>query len=165
MDDAVRRDFAGLVDQATSLAAKLLREQGEFDPFGILINQAGAFERAGGYTGNDRLSGGELRELAIRFMRSRANQGTLKACAVCADATLNGPDGRATDTINVFLEHHDGEARTVLKPYFKGADGGLFFEPLILLTDEPAVFAGSNDPSGKERDPKRRGVFGRFGRG
>ena len=166
MEDSVRRDLASLVDRATSFAAQMLLENGEFHAFGNLINSDGAFEIAGVYTGDEPTSGEEIRELTMKFMRSRANQRTLRACAVCADVRLKSPEGRATDAINVFLEHQQGEARTVLKPYFKGVDGGFYFEPLILLLDGPTIFAGSKgEPGGAEGGPRRRSLFGRFGRG
>lgn len=119
--DLVQDDFNQLFQHALSLAERLLNEQqGAFAPFAVAVASDGQGEQFGA----DPSAGPEEQiQLLEGALRQRAEQGTIRATAVCFNVRLKSrEDGSETDAIEFLIEHQEGTAQRVNVPYV--AEGG-----------------------------------------
>ncbi|NKX90152.1 hypothetical protein [Nocardia coubleae] len=97
-----------LLDAALIRAEEQLTQHGEFYPFSVAIDIAGNRKLFGAGTGDAR------RAKELNFDALRARRTDIRAAAVVIDVSLpeTGSSG-----IEVHIEHADGPAIGVLKPY------------------------------------------------
>ena len=114
-------DLDQLLNVALEFAKKMLKEHGEFYPFGASMGIDGNITMDGAATGREHPPSQELHDLLSESYTQRANTGVLRAAAICADVRVPPPSSdQKTDAIQVGLEHANGEAATVFLPYQKG---------------------------------------------
>src|SRR5580698_7631415 len=109
-----------------AFAKKLLKDYGEFYPFGVAMGLDGKIIAvgAGAGDGNDNPPPGELIDLMIVHFKQEAGGGQLRAAAIFYDV-LTLPPGQAEkcDAICASLEHQSGEAYDAFAPYKKSESG------------------------------------------
>ncbi|WP_141691664.1 hypothetical protein [Nocardia brasiliensis] len=97
-----------MLDEALTVAEQRLTEHGQLVPFGLVVDRKGTTQlitaEAAGATQSLALG-----TAAIGAMRSR-----IRAAALVVDVRLPDTGG---DGVEVFLEHAEGIALTVLEPY------------------------------------------------
>jgi hypothetical protein len=114
-------DLDRLLNVALEFAQKMLKEHGEFYPFGTSMDPDGKIIMDGATTGQEHPPSQELFDLLSESYAKRANTDELRAAAICADMRVQPPGSlQKTDAISVALEHANGEAVTVFLPYQKG---------------------------------------------
>ena len=117
-------DLDQLLNVALEFAQKMLKEHGEFYPFGASMGTDGKITMDGAATGREHPPSKELLDLLSESYTQRASTGGLRAAAICADVRVPPPGSdQKTDAIQVGLEHANGEAVTVFLPYQKGWAG------------------------------------------
>jgi hypothetical protein len=137
-------DLDQLLNVALEFAKKILKQNGEFYPFGASMDADGKITMDGATTGEERPPSQELLDLLAQSYANRANSGELRAAAVCADVRVPPPGSEAkTDAIQVGLEHSTGEAVTVFLPYEKGWFGRVRYGNLFASTRDRQFFSSA----------------------
>jgi hypothetical protein len=135
-----REDMNELLDPLIEFAKKLLEKNGEFYPFGNFMTTDGTIELMAAMDG-EQPDSAELIDLLAGACRKKAEQGSIRASALCYDVRWRGENGQPTDAIAVAIEHRDADPITVVVPYSKGRFGGWNFEPLVATAGQRRVFA------------------------
>lgn len=131
-----------LLTVALEFAQKLLKEQGEFYPFGASMSADGKVCMDGVATDEEHPPSQELLDLLADSYSKRANSGELRAAALCADVRVPSPGSvEKTDAISVGLEHVGGEAVTVFLPYRKGWFGRVRYGNLFASARDRQFFS------------------------
>ena len=126
-----KREVEFLMSEGVPFAEKLMREDGEFVPFGAvmlldgLIQTVGTPEEANDVTAEDTL------EQLLRGFREGAQSGQYKATALFVDVRVAPDGGAKTDAIEVGLEHESGYCVNVYYPYTRSSDGEVQFGDLF----------------------------------
>jgi hypothetical protein len=137
-------DLDQLLNVALEFAQKMLKQHGEFFPFGASMALDGKITMDGATTGKEKPPSQELLDLLSESYTERANKGELRAAAVCADVRVPPPGSEAkTDAIQVGLEHANGEAVTVFLPYQKGWFGRVRYGNLFASARDRQFFSGT----------------------
>ena len=86
-----------LLKVALEFAQKMLKQHGEFYPFGASMGLDGKISMDGAATGQERPASQELLDLLSDSYSRRATAGELRTAAICADvrvpSRLRGEDG------------------------------------------------------------------------
>ena len=136
-------DLDRLLNVALEFAKKMLRQHGEFLPFGASMGLDGKITMDGATTGEEKPPSQELLDLLSESYAKRAKKGELRAAAVCADVRVLPPGSEAkTDAIQVGLEHARGEGVTVFLPYQKGCFGHVKYGNLFASARDRQFFSG-----------------------
>jgi hypothetical protein len=100
------------------VAERMLREHGEFYPYGGVMLPDGSMQQFAVYEGKERPKSKELYDLMLAQFREGALQGAYKATAIVYDV-LTVPPGASekTDAIAVRLDHRDDYSVVVMIPY------------------------------------------------
>ncbi|WP_242395998.1 hypothetical protein [Anaeromyxobacter oryzisoli] len=107
-----------LMNELLPLARRMLREFGEFHPFGGALKTDGTFTHLGATTERDYGPSSELIKLLERDFHDRASAGTIRAAAIVTNRSL-GPSAtdEMRDAIEVRVDHVDGFSANVYFPY------------------------------------------------
>lgn len=104
-------DLDRLVTLVLGFADRMLRENGDFYPFGATVSVAGQVVMLAGMPDDsERPSSASVIAVIVDSARSRRN--ALRAIAICSDVRAND-----SDAVRVGLEHRDGHALAVYVPY------------------------------------------------
>ena len=123
-----------LVDSLLPFAEKLLREQGEFLPFGAWTPLDGKIQWVSAKGETEYPGSQSLLDILVSLFSKEATEGKLLATAICLDTRFRPSEGaETTDAICFRLESQAGEALAVYVPY------KLHKEP---LADEYTVESG-----------------------
>jgi hypothetical protein len=137
-------DLDHLLNVALEFAQTMLKQHGEFYPFGASMRTDGTVSMDGATTGDEKPPTQELLDVLAASYAKRANTGGLRAAAVCADVRVPPPGSETkTDAIQVELEHANGEAVTVFLPYKKGWFGRVRYGNLFASARDRQFFAGA----------------------
>lgn len=115
------------------LAETMLREHGEFYPFGAIMTSSGEIRHIGAkLEDDDHPSSQRLVDLLTETFKKQAKNGELRAAGICYDG-LTVPPGEVQkrDAVCCCLEHYSGETVNVFVPYFKRADGGIEYREIF----------------------------------
>jgi hypothetical protein len=135
-------DLDQLLNVALEFAQKMLRQYGEFYPFGTSMGIDGKIIMDGATTGREHPSSQELLDLLLNSYAKRVKTGELRATAICADVRVQPPGSvQKTDAISVGLEHTNGEAVTVFLPYQKGWFGRVRYGTLFSSGRDRQIFS------------------------
>ncbi|MEV6660176.1 hypothetical protein [Nocardia fluminea] len=126
----VQDDMDDLLDAALTLAEERLTQRGEFYPFSMAIDASGDRKLLGAGTGDTR------RAKEMSFGALRAMRPDIRAAAVVVDVSL--PE-TGTSGIEVHIEHSNGPAIGVLKPYTI-SNGTVTAEPLEGFTAQHLIW-------------------------
>ena len=113
-----KTECEALLNEAMPLAEKMLREHGEFYPYGYEMTSAGVIKLTAGYTDTDRPKSAVIIDLLIEGFRQDAAAKKIKATALVYDMLVVPPGARAkSDAIAVALDHRDNYSVIVIFPY------------------------------------------------
>jgi hypothetical protein len=107
-----------LLNEAMPFAEKMLREHGEFYPYGYEMMAAGEIKQVAGYTGTDHPKSQKIIDLLIDGFKEDSAVHRIKATALVYDMLVLPPGASAkTDAIAVALDHQDNYSVIVIFPY------------------------------------------------
>lgn len=118
-------ELDALFDTLLTFAKTMLREYGEFYPFGAVMTSGGEIRQVGAkMEGDDHPPSQPLIDLLTESFKKQAKKGGLRAAGICYDV-LTVPPGEVQkrDAICCGLEHYSGETVDVFVPYVKKAGG------------------------------------------
>ena len=118
-------ELDALFNTLLPVAQRLLRECGEFLPFGAIMSSSGEIRLVGGeIEGDDYPTSQPLLDLLTEAFKKQSMKGELRAAGICYDVLTVPPgEDRKRDAICCGLEHYSGETASVFVPYVKAADG------------------------------------------
>jgi hypothetical protein len=131
-----------LMNEMLPFAKKMLKEHGEFYPFGGFLRSDGSIVHVGAADpSTDHPRSVDLLDTLKRDFRRRASREGIKATALLADTLVTPPNRDAkTDAIKVLLEHKDSYCAEVFFPYRRDGRGGLEVDAPFAQEGEPSVF-------------------------
>ena len=113
-------DLNRLLDSVLDFAHKMLKEHGEFYPFGHSLDLAGNIAIYGVDTGNEHPPSQQIIDTLSSVYKQKAKAREVRAVAICFDVRVVPPEQQnKTDAICVGLEHESGETADVFEPYQK----------------------------------------------
>ena len=135
-----KQDVEALMNDGVSFAEQMLRDHGEFLPFGRAMKTDGEIVHLAGYNGVEHPPSQEIIELLNDDFRSAARQGKYKATALFYDVRLGqGDGGDKSDAVAVALDHRDEYSVVVYFPYAL-QDGALSFGDLLAEKGTGRIF-------------------------
>ena len=133
-----KSEVEDLMNASIGFAEKMLKEHGEFYPYGAAMTTDGEIVSVAADGGGEQPPSQEIIDLLKESFRAAATAGEYRATALIYDVRASTPpDGEVSDAIAVALDHRDDYSVTVLFPY-KIADGELVFGQIFAQ-------AGAND--------------------
>jgi hypothetical protein len=119
-------------------AERMLSEHGEFYPYAMTLDSAGAIEPLAPAIESDDPDVGDVLVALHSDLREQAAEGSIRASGIAADVTLTDPDsGETTDAVQVELDHADGDAVDIYVPYETQGDAVKFGELVAAQGREP----------------------------
>lgn len=107
-----------LMNSLIPFAVRILREYGEFLPFGGAMTSGGDIVHYGAKGATDRPRSSELISLLEEGFRAKIAENSVIAVALVLDVLIK-PPGKSSkmDAIQIDIEHRDGYAVRVYRPY------------------------------------------------
>jgi hypothetical protein len=123
-------ELDALFNTLLPFAKTMLREYGEFYPFGAIMCSNGEIRQVGAkIEDNDHPPSEDLIDLLSESFEKQAANGELRAAGICYDALTVPPgEDRKRDAICCGLEHYSGENVDVFVPYIRAADGNVKYD-------------------------------------
>jgi len=133
-------DCNQLLNATLPRAEKLLREHGEFFPFGAQMLLNGEIVSVAAHSGEEQPPSQHIIDLLLTSFKDGAQKGELIATALVSDVRVAPPGADyKSDAIAVSLDHRDSYSVTVFFPYFI-ADGELALGEAFGNVAEYAIF-------------------------
>ena len=130
-----------MLDFLVEFAKLMLREQGEFFPFGAGMTDEGEMTSLGADAGHRRPTSSELIALLHSHLVEQASAGAIKASGICMDVRIQPPDSDTkSDAICVELEHRAGETVHVFLPYVISGSGEVSYGEIFATPGERVIF-------------------------
>jgi hypothetical protein len=115
---SAKDDCNQLLDATVPRAENLLREHGEFFPFGAQMLPSGEIVPVAVYAGEEQPPSQDLIDLLLTSFKTRAYDGEVVATVLLYDVSVTPPGSdRKSDAIAVNLDHRDNYSVTVFFPY------------------------------------------------
>lgn len=135
-------DLDALLNVLLPFAQQSLKKQGEFYPFGALIDNDGNPECVMAQpTGIKHPQSQEIIDTLTAGFRDKISQDGLKATGICFDGKVIPPgQSGKSDAICFKLEHVSGEAVDVFVPYRKGLFGKIKYDALFASQGIASIF-------------------------
>ncbi|HEX5066204.1 MAG TPA: hypothetical protein VFY49_08830 [Myxococcota bacterium] len=131
-----------LMNEGIPFAEKMLREHGEFFPFGIVQKADGSVQQIGASDGREHPPSKDVVELLDRAFRRGAESGDYAATALFIDVRTTPPGSAAKiDAVQVGLEHVSGYCVDVFFPYHRSNDGAFEWGELFASKREGSAFS------------------------
>lgn len=107
-----------LMNSLTPLAVQMLKEYGEIYPFGGIMTSEGEVVHYGAKGATDHPNSSELISLLEKGFRAKIAENSVMAVALVLDVLIK-PPGKSSkmDAIQFDIEHRDGYAVRVFRPY------------------------------------------------
>lgn len=124
-------------------AKKMLREHGEFYPYGGAMRPDGSMSMQAATDGNERPKSQDLIDLMVEGFRKEARLGKYKATGIVYDVVTVSPGAtEKTDAIAVRLDHEAGYSVVVMIPY-RARDQVIEGTPFA-VSGEGSIFPGGD---------------------
>jgi hypothetical protein len=120
-------ELDALFNTLLPFAQTMLREHGEFYPFGAIMTSSGEIRHVGAkMEDDDHPPSQPLIDLLTETFKKQAKKGELRAAGICYDVLTVPPgEDQKRDAVCCCLEHYSGETVNVFVPYVKAADGDI----------------------------------------
>lgn len=142
-------DLDALLNDLLAFAERMLREQGEFYPFGGSITADGERISVGAKGSSDHPPSRELIEIMTDAFRRQAAEGKIRAAGICFDVRVVPPgQPDKTDAIELSLEREGDDAVEVCSLFAAGRRG--------LLWRDVRVDRDTNNVCGASKDLTKR---------
>jgi hypothetical protein len=149
-------DAEALLAQFLPFAEKMLREHGEFLPFGGRMNPDGEIVWEGASNGQERPLSQDLITLLRNGHAKLAVSGLIKASAIVYDVRIVPPGCVSKqDAIAVELDHEHGYSAIVYYPYRLDSAAVLHVEPPFTHQGQNFTFVGGSPNKSLERTRDR----------
>jgi hypothetical protein len=134
-------DINALLNELLPFAERMLREQGEFYPFGGSITPDGKHISVGAKGSCDQPPSREIIDIMTDAFRRQAAEGKIRAAGICFDVRVV-PPGQVdkTDAIELCLERAGGDAVEVFVPYALLPNGEITYGDMFASTRTPTMF-------------------------
>ena len=136
-----KADCETLMNEVLGVAKRMLREHGEFFPYGGAMEPTGEIVSVSGYDGREQPPSADIIRLIRGAFVDAAAAGTYKATALVYDVRVTSrASGVKSDAIAVALDHRDQYSVVVFFPY-QLVNGELRFGEVFAQQGERNVFA------------------------
>jgi hypothetical protein len=124
-----KKDAEMLMNAVLPVAERMLREYGEFYPYGGYMEASGGIVHVGAHDEDtDHPKSRDLLYVLRDSLAARARAKQCKATAIVFDVLVDVPEtGRRSDAIQICLEHADGYCAEVFIPYEIAATGRIIY--------------------------------------
>ena len=140
---SAKADCEALLEAVVPFAERMLREHGEFFPYGGALDPHGGITNVAGYDGREQPPSEDIIALIKEAFVEGARAGSYVATALVYDVRITVPTSREdSDAIAVSLNHRDNYSVVVLFPY-QLSDGELKLGATIAKRGEADVFVSS----------------------
>lgn len=144
-----KRESEQLMNELLPFAWRMLREFGEFHPFGGVIRSDGSLAHYGAATGEELGPGAEAADLLMRRFHTEAVQGRIRAAAIALNVTVELPTGGVrSDAVEIRIDHIDGYSADVFFPYRRSPGGELERGSTFAVRGDAFAFASAGDSRG-----------------
>ncbi|MBW8864572.1 MAG: hypothetical protein JF609_06545 [Verrucomicrobia bacterium] len=134
-----RQDYDALLNALMPFAEQMLKQHGEFFPFGAAVNLTGEVTAHATYDGNELPPSEEVIASLTKAFLSEAREGKIRAAGICYDGRIIQGD-KKVDAVMMTMEHQSGNASKVCVPYTKGWFGKYNFGQMVAALEEPKIF-------------------------
>lgn len=122
-----KTECEALLSAVMPFAEQMLRDYGEFAPFGSAMTPTGEVKLVAGHDQREQVLSAEVIEQLKQSFKQGACSGEYKATALTSNMKINLPSsGQKADAIEVLLNHRDNYSVVVFFPY-ELKDGALSF--------------------------------------
>ena len=135
-----KEDVESLMNEGIQLAEQLLREHGEFFPYGYAMQTDGEIQSVAASDGTEHPPSQELIDLLNAGFRKNAESGKYRATALFIDVRVAPEDGAKVDAVQFGLEHRSGYCVNVYYPYTRSPDGQVQFGEIFASPRKGVVF-------------------------
>jgi hypothetical protein len=133
-----------LLKEMLVFAERMLREYGEFHPFGGTIRRDGRIALVSGRTNMDFPPAADVIRILEDGFRHEAAAGDIRAAALVVNVSILPPEqSHKVDAIGIALDHRDDYAVRVFFPYHLPAEGGVKLDPPFALSGMSYAFRGA----------------------
>ena len=137
---SAKEDCETLLNATFPHADQMLREHGEFFPYGGALAPSGEIVAVAGYDGRARPPSDDVIRLIKAAFVDGAKQGRYQATALIYDVRIAMPGaGEKSDAVAVSLNHRDDYSVTVIFPYTLSGEGP-DFGPAFAQEGEADIF-------------------------
>ena len=137
-----KADCEKLLDELIPFAEKMLREYGEFLPFGGYMLPEGAIVHAGAQSGEEHPPSQDLIDILRGAYQKKASRREVRATALVYDVRVKPPGGdQVQDAILVELDHETHYSIRVVFPY-RLLNGAISRGETFAMKGTDAVFGG-----------------------
>jgi hypothetical protein len=113
-----KADCEILMNEAIPFAKRMLREHGEFYPYGYVMKPSGEIALKAGYDGTEHPKSQVIIDLLTAGFKEDAAAGRVKATALVYDIRVIPPGAsEKSDAIAIALDHRDNYSVVVILPY------------------------------------------------
>jgi hypothetical protein len=142
MRPAPKDEATNLMNMLLPFAERMLKEHGEFYPYGGAMLPDGSMTMIGADDGNQHPKSQPLIELMAASFRDAAAHGKYKATGIVYDVRTLPPGAiEKTDAIAVRLDHEAGYSVVVMIPYRLAPGRDLVKGPVFAMKGEGSIFA------------------------
>jgi hypothetical protein len=135
-----KADAEKLLAKARVVAGRMLREFGEFHPYGYIMRPDGEIVRVGATTGDEHPASKDLISILRDGYRKEAEAGRLLVAAVVYDARVATPSmSEKKDAVAFQIDHRDGYSVEVFFPYSLDSTD-VVFDPPFAQKGADAIF-------------------------
>ena len=135
-----KEECEALLNSALPFAERMLREHGEFLPYGHALDSAGKFVAVGATDGREQPPSADVIALLKQGFVQAAREGKYDATALVYDVRVALPSsGEKSDAIAVSLNHRDGYSVVVFFAY-QLVDGDLTMGEVFAMQGEADIF-------------------------
>ena len=136
-----KQQLESLLKAAVPFGEQMLKNHGEFFPYGATMGIDEKITCVGGYTGDERQKSDEVIKLLKDSYRREGAAGKIMACALVFDVRIIPPgQSEKTDAIQVNLDHRDGMSVTMFYPYRIGSDKQVTFSQPFAQKGNEEIF-------------------------
>jgi hypothetical protein len=115
---SAKKESERLMNDLLPFAEKMLKEHGEFHPFGGAIKSDGSIVHVGASAGEEFPRGKDLVGMLKESFREQARRGEISVAAIVANVSVEPPDSdNKVDAAEVAIDHRDDYAVRVFFPY------------------------------------------------
>jgi hypothetical protein len=143
VDQTPRDELDALLNAVLPFAERMLRQHGDFYPFGATIGRDGKIALIQPSLGEDEEipEPPEIVHVLYQGLRDKALRGEIRGGAVCANVSMRH-DGKdeETDAVRVSLDHAKHEPVDVFQPYVIEPSGDVLFGEIVGVAADPRMF-------------------------
>jgi predicted methyltransferase MtxX (methanogen marker protein 4) len=141
-----RDELDALLNAVLPFAEQMLRQHGDFYPFGATIGRDGKISLVQADVGDEEEipDSPELVHILYEGLRDQAVRGEIRGGAVCTNVAIRLHESdEETDVVRVSLDHAKHEPLDVLQPYAIERNGDVVFGVTVAVAADPRVFGGA----------------------